>query len=208
MIAKFLASQLRKPSGWIGKRIIAKALNRDNASMNNLALRMLNLESTDDNCILELGFGGGYLLNKILQFAGIISVTGVDISPEMLDLCKKHFQSDIKSGKLKLKCASIENLPEFDHNFTHICTVNTIYFWSDIQEIFTRLYQLLEEEGLLVICFNTKEFLQQTNLAKYGFKTYESKQIENLMRLSGFRNINHVFTSEDKQSFVCIIGRK
>lgn len=207
MITKFLASQLHQPSGWFGKEIISRVLNRDNASMNNLALTMLNLQHTGDR-ILELGFGGGYLLNKILQNPGVDFVAGVDVSPEMVDFCRKRFASDINRGKLKLKCGDSAHIPHFGLNFTKICTVNTIYFWSDVKQTLTQLHQVIEEGGSLVICFNSKEFLNKTILPKNGFRVYDAQEVKYLMKVVGFKNINWILNSEPKQQFICIVGEK
>jgi SAM-dependent methyltransferase len=207
MISKFLASQLRQPSGWFGKQVISRVLNRDNAPMNKLALRMLNLESADER-VLELGFGGGYLLNKILKNPGVKSVAGIDVSPEMVDFCTKRFASDIKRGKLQLKCCNTVNLPHFDSKFTKICTVNTIYFWSDVKQTLNQLYQILEERGSLVICFNCKEFLKQTILPRHGFQVYDIEEVKHLMQAVGFKNIQWIMNSQPKEQFVCIVGEK
>ncbi|MEM6754569.1 MAG: class I SAM-dependent methyltransferase [Cyanobacteria bacterium P01_C01_bin.38] len=207
MISKFLASQLRQPSGWFGKQVISRVLNRDNAAMNKLALRMLKLESADER-VLELGFGGGYLLKKILKKPGVKSVAGIDISPEMVDFCRKRFASDIKRGKLQLKCSDTVNKASFGSNFTKICTVNTIYFWSDVKQTLIQLHQILEEKGSLVICFNCKEFLKQTTLPKHGFQVYDIEEVKYLMKAVGFKNIQWIINSQPKEKFVCIVGEK
>ncbi|MGD1910018.1 MAG: class I SAM-dependent methyltransferase [Rivularia sp. (in: cyanobacteria)] len=214
MINQFLASQLRQPSGWFGKQIISRILNRDNASMNNLALRMLKLKSKGNRPynrgvrVLELGFGGGYLLNKLLKNPEVEFVAGVDVSPEMVEFCQKRFSSQIKAGKLKLNYGNTINQANFNHSFTKICTVNTIYFWSDVKQTLTQLYQILEEEGSLVICFNSKDFLKKTTLPKHGFQVYETEEVKRMMKAVGFKNINWIINSEPKQQFVCIVGEK
>ncbi len=207
MISKFLASQLRQPSGWFGKQVISRVLNRDNAAMNKLALRMLNLKSADER-VLELGFGGGYLLKNILKKPGVKTVAGIDISPEMVDFCRKRFASDIKRGKLELKCSHTVDKESFNRNFTKICTVNTIYFWSDVKQTLTQLHQILEEKGSLVICFNCKEFLKQTTLPKHGFQLYDIEEVKHLMKTVGFKNIQWIMNSEPKEQFICIVGEK
>ncbi|MEM9926453.1 MAG: methyltransferase domain-containing protein [Cyanobacteria bacterium P01_D01_bin.50] len=214
MINQFLASQLRQPSGWFGKQIISRILNRDNASMNNLALRMLKLKSKANRRhprgirVLELGFGGGYLLNKLLKNPEVEFVAGVDVSPEMVDFCRQRFSSEIKAGKLKLNYGNTVNPANFNHSFTKICTVNTIYFWSDVKQTLSQLYQILEVEGSLVICFNSKDFLKKTALPKYGFQLYETEEVKKMMKAVGFKNINWIVNSEPKQQFVCIVGEK
>ncbi len=207
MISKFIASQLRQPSGWFGKQVISRVLNRDNAAMNKLALRMLNLKSADER-VLELGFGGGYLLKNILKKPGVKTVAGIDISPEMVDFCRKRFASDIKRGKLELKCSHTVDKESFNRNFTKICTVNTIYFWSDVKQTLTQLHQILEEKGSLVICFNCKEFLKQTTLPKHGFQVYDIEEVKHLMKTVGFKNIQWIMNSEPKEQFICIVGEK
>lgn len=207
MISEFFASQLRQPSGWFGKQIISRILNRDNAAMNKLALRMLNLESADER-VLEFGFGGGYLLYNILRNPGVKSVAGIDVSPEMVDFCRKRFASEINRGKLKLECSNTVNKASFDSKFTKICTVNTIYFWSDVKQTLTQLHQILEENGSLVICFNCKEFLKQTTLPKHGFQVYDIEEVKHLMKAIGFKNIQWIMNSQPKEQFVCIVGDK
>ena len=207
MINQFLASQLRQPSGWFGKQVISRVLNRDNAAMNKLAFRMLNLESAAER-VLELGFGGGYLLHKILKHPGVKSVAGIDVSPEMVEFCRKRFASDIKTGKLKLKCSNTVNKASFDSNFTKICTVNTIYFWSDVKQTLTQLHQILEEKGLLVVCFNCKEFLKKTILPKHSVQIYDIEEVKYLMKAVGFKNIQWIMNSQPKEHFVCIVGEK
>ncbi|MDJ0734549.1 MAG: class I SAM-dependent methyltransferase [Nostocaceae cyanobacterium] len=205
-IGKFLAQQLRQPWGWFGGQIISRVLNRDNASMNELALEMLNPSQGD--CILEVGFGGGYLLNKILADSGVKLVAGVDISPEMVAFCQRRFQSEIATGKLQLHCGNLEDLPYRLAYFTKICTVNTIYFWSDVKQTLARMHGVLRQGGLLVICFNSQGFLKQTILPKYGFQAYEVERVKDWMKLVGFQNIYWLEKSDTKQDFICIVGEK
>ncbi len=207
MISEFFASQLRQPSGWFGKQVISRILNRNNAAMNKLALRMLNLESSDER-VLELGFGGGYLLKNILKKPGVKSVAGIDVSPEMVEFCRKRFASDIKRGRLKLECSNTVNKASFDSSFTKICTVNTIYFWSDVKQTLNQLYQILEERGSFVICFNSKQFLKQTILPRHGFQLYDIEEVKDLMKAVGFKNIQWIMNSQPKEQFVCIVGEK
>ena len=175
--------------------------------MNKLALRMLNLESANER-VLELGFGGGYLLHKILRNPGVKYAAGIDVSPEMVDFCRKRFASEINRGKLKLECSNTVNKVSFDSNFTKICTVNTIYFWSDVKQTLNQLHQILEENGSLVICFNCKEFLKQTTLPRHGFQIYYIEEVKHLMKAVGFKNIQWIINSQPKEQFVCIVGEK
>ena len=79
---------------------------------------------------------------------------------------------------------------------------------SDVKQTLTQLYQILEEEGSLVICFNSKDFLKKTTLPKHGFQVYETEEVKRMMKAVGFKNINWIINSEPKQQFVCIVGEK
>ncbi len=55
--AKFIAAQLRQPSGFFGRYVMVHLLNRLNVSINTLAFEALQLDPCD--FVLEVGFGGG-----------------------------------------------------------------------------------------------------------------------------------------------------
>ena len=56
----------------------------------------------------------------------------------------KKFSQAISKGDLELKQASGESLPYEDNTFTKICTVNTIYFWSNPQAVLKKCDRLLQ----------------------------------------------------------------
>jgi hypothetical protein len=62
---KYLASQLRRPSGLVGKFLVAPILNRRNAALNVAVLEALELEASDR--VLEVGFGGGDLMSAFCR---------------------------------------------------------------------------------------------------------------------------------------------
>ena len=208
-IGKFLATQLRQPSGWFGKYIVSRALNKDNAAMNDLALEMLIIgDKRRKERILEIDFGGGYLLEKILSYAGVEFVAVVDISPEIVNICQLRFGAEIVAKRLELCCMSWDNLSYPPSHFTKVCTVNTIYFWNDVMNTLVSLHKVLKPGGLLVLCFNTKDFLSKTMLPKHGFRMYEPQQIKKWMEIVGFGNIRHASVTAQKQDFICLVGEK
>ncbi len=186
IIKSFLAKQLGNPSGIFG-RFLMKLLNRENAEMNDLALEKLNLQPED--YVLEIGFGGGYLMDKIAATQIPSCIVGIDPSIDSLQVGKKKFNKQIAQGYIEVKQASAESLPCGDRSFDKICTVNTIYFWSDAKSVLHECYRVLKQGGKLVICYNSKAFLEQTELTKYGFTAYEVEDVELLMQDSGFTEI-------------------
>ena len=83
MFQAFFSRQLAKPSGLFGRLFTARWLEKANAGMNALTLDSLALVPADR--LLEVGFGSGYLLEKVLSHRRCDFAAGVDLSPERVD---------------------------------------------------------------------------------------------------------------------------
>ena len=203
-IRSFLAKQLGSPSGVFG-RLLMRLLNRGNADMNDLTLEQISLQSGD--YILEIGFGGGYLLDKIIATQTPSFIAGIDPSIDVLQIGNKKFARQIKQGYIELKQASGESLPYSDRFFDKICTVNTIYFWSNPQALLDECHRVLKLGGKLVICYNSPAFLAQMKLTQHGFTAYEIEELELLMQNSLFTKI-FTTSNEGKENglFHCTSG--
>jgi len=207
ILAKFIAKQLRKPSGLFGKYLLTRALNKANKVMNNSVLHLLQVQP--DDRILEIGFGGGDLLTRIAKQLESGVVTGVDFSSDMIEIGRRRFQSFIKNGKLELHLADASVL-QFDANsFNKICTVNTIYFWSDVGKVLANILNVLDSKGLVIICFSTKETMDNVGqITQYGFNKYSVEEVKQFLLKAGFINLRVIPGKNDHGEFVSIVGEK
>ena len=200
----FLANQLGLPSGWFG-RLLLRLLNRNNAVMNDLVLQELELQLGDR--VLEIGFGGGDLIHKIVRTEMPSQILGVERSPDALTVCQKQFCQLMNQGKVELHLADAVALPFPDHYFNRICTVNTLYFWSDAPQVLIECIRVLMPGGKLVIGYTSKTYLEQQKLSQYGFTAYEVAEVEMMMRAAGFTNTKTILASSDRhQEFFCTSG--
>lgn len=108
MIRAFLAKQLGYPSGFFG-RLLMKLLNKSNVTMNDLTFQQLNLQSED--AVLELCFGGGYLLEKIFNSQIPSFIAAIDPQIDVIEMGTKKISPAISKGNLELQQASGERLP-------------------------------------------------------------------------------------------------
>jgi SAM-dependent methyltransferase len=202
----FIASQLRKPSGFIGKSLVSRLLNRGNAPLNQLTLTLLELKRDDE--VIEVGFGGGDLINRMVPQIAEGRIVGVDFSPEMVALCTHRFAPLLRTGQVELRCGSVESLPYEAERFTKACTVNTLYFWPDPRVALTELWRVLRREGRLVLCFNPPATLRKVPYTKYGFSFYEPDQVRQLMQSVGFEDIRMASGTSRLGDFLCAVGTK
>ena len=188
-IRSFLAKQLGSPTGIFG-RLVMRLLNRDNAIMNDFALEQIALQPGER--VLEIGFGGGYLIDRMATSKIPSFIAGVDPAIDVIQMGSKKFRSHIEQGYIELKQARGESVPYSGNSFNKICTVNTIYFWSNPQLVLAECDRLLKPQGKLVICYNSPAFLAQTKLIQYGFTAYEPQELESLMANAGLINISTI----------------
>jgi ubiquinone/menaquinone biosynthesis C-methylase UbiE len=205
-LAGYLAKQLHNPSGLLGRVVLPRLFNRRNAALNDLTLECLALEPSDR--VLEVGFGGGYLLGRMSAVLTEGALAGVDASPEMVAYCEKRFRSLIQNGRMDIRCASAEALPYPTASFTKACTVNTIFYWRDTGQAMSELGRVLMEGGRLVICFTCKESLEKRAFTRHGIRLFEIAEVRELMEAAGFREVTLMPGRDRHRAFRCAIGTK
>jgi arsenite methyltransferase len=204
--SRFMADQLRKPSGMFGRIVMSRFFNRSSAAINKLTLASLALEPGDR--VLEVGFGSGDLISRIAPLVPGGSVAGVDFSPEMVDVCARRFSSLVRSERVELQCAAAEKLPYDADGFTKACTVNTIYFWPDPSVPLGELWRVLCADGRLVVGFSPPAALKKLPVTKHGFALYEPEDVRRLLAEAGFGSIEMIPGSGPRGEFVCAVGTK
>jgi SAM-dependent methyltransferase len=206
MIAKLIAAQLRRPSGFFGRHVMVHVLNRVNVPINTLALDVLRLIPEDH--VLEVGFGGGDLMARMTRVAIRGHVTGVDLSRDAVEVCAKRFEMLIKVGTMDLHCAKVEELPFDANTFTKACTVNTIYFWPAPLVALGQIRRVLKEDGALVVCFSPRVLMEKRGVTRHGFTLYEPEEVSALLTAAGFRDVQLVFGKHRFGECVAAEGKK
>lgn len=205
LFQKLIAKQLARPSGPVGRVFMARWLNKANLKMNQLTFEQLAIETGDR--ILEVGFGGGDLLEKILAFGQTDFVAGVDVSAEMVRRANGRLQRHISEGKLEARLGDVAALPYASGEFTKVCSVNTLYFWPNPATALAECRRVLRPGGRLLLCFNSKKDLEAWPIHKHGFRLYELDEVEDMFRVAGFATIEVVSGKDDDQGkFYCVSG--
>jgi SAM-dependent methyltransferase len=179
-----LSKQLARPSGFFGKYIMGRLLNRTTSLHNALVLDELAVQRSDR--VLEVGFGGAALLEKIIHKASEGFVAGIELSVEMVAKSREQFQDSIKKSHLEIKQGTVESLPFPNTHFNKVCTVNTVYFWADLARCFSELYRVTELGGQLVIGYTADKDVRRAGLDQCGFIPYSTDELKVALLGQGF----------------------
>jgi ubiquinone/menaquinone biosynthesis C-methylase UbiE len=198
----YVAGQLRQPSGFVGKLIVGRALNRLNRNANELALESLRLQAGDR--VLEIGFGGGDMLERVAAIVTNGMICGVDISPEMVEVCRKRLSKTVPDDRLDLRRGSADKLPYPDNHFTKACAINTIYFWPDTTQGLSELKRVLRPGG--TVCIEFTDAKSMRDMARHGFSLFEPKEVEWALELAGFTHIESRSRTDWRGEFHCSSG--
>ena len=118
--------------------------------MNNSTIQLLDIHS--DDCILEIGFGGGSLLDEMLSREPA-KVVGAEISDLALIEARKRFTKAIAGGRLELENLQTERLPFRSGTFSKVCCVNVVYFWDDLAAMISEVHRVLRTGGQFVVSY-------------------------------------------------------
>jgi ubiquinone/menaquinone biosynthesis C-methylase UbiE len=206
LFQKYLARQLSSPTGIIGKFVLGPFWNKRNAKLNNVTF--IHLELKDEDRVLDIGFGGGRLLERIIPKVKAGLVAGLDASPVMVENCRARFQKEIKTGRVDIRCGRAETSPYPDGYFTKVSSVNSLFYWSDGQQGISEIYRNLQKEGKVVLIYTCKRDLEKKGFVQYGVRTYEEEEVHKMLAKAGFREIKGMRSRDRHREFICVTGRK
>lgn len=186
-LARFISSQLRQPSGWFGRLVIARFFNKYNQRIIGLALDALDLQLNDR--ALDIGFGGGGSLGMMAAKVTAGRVYGVDLSEDMVRGARKRFGRLIRQGRMEVRVGDIARLPYENETFDKVCTINTIYFWPDPAGMLTEIRRVLKPGGRLVIGFRSREKMETMQMFLHGFSLYAPEDVSDLLTQARFQDV-------------------
>ena len=201
-IYKYIARQFGNPTGCGGK-ISTLLMNCLNKKLYKAVIENLNIQTTD--IILDIGFGNGFLIRS-LSNKNPHKVYGIDISFDMLKVATKKSRKKIEQGKVELLLADVQDLPFENALINKIYTINTVYFWQDINRGFAEIKRVLKPDGIFLNVIYLKEWLDKLPITQYGFSKYTAEQIEKITTESGLK-IERIFEIQSNKS-ICVIARK
>lgn len=186
--------------------LIAPILNRTGRAMNRLVLDRFDVRPGQR--VLEVGFGGGDLLDSLLK-AGPQEVVGIDISDAMVARARRRFRREMGEGRLRLLTGSAEALPLREGGFDRVASVNTVYFWTRPAAVIAELARVTRPGGRLALAFQSPDSVTAWPGHVHGFHAYGADEIGALMEAAGFHPPAIATGSDPKiGEFLCLTSER
>lgn len=173
MLIQYLIKQSRKPSGLVGRLIT----NIWSSYFKELSLWATKQTTIPNNSrILEIGYGGGSTIKKLLELDKNLDIHGIDISKESYQTARRIHSDAIENGSVKLRFA-----------------IQTHIFWEDLKQSFQEIYRVMSNPSTLIIA-SEKEKIKY-HMTDYG----TSHELMQLLTSIGFSKI------EEKQNYKWVV---
>ena len=194
-----LGRQLRKPSGFFG-RLVAKMMDNRNRRFYEKIINDLDLKSDDK--IFEIGYGPGLGISLIANRISDCTIGGIDFSELMHKQATQRNQKFVDKGIVNLKFGNFLT-SNIETTYDKVFCVNVIYFWSDLNVAFSKIFRMLNTGGRFCIFMNHKKDLEGLSFAK-DFNIYSIEKVESALKAVGFASVDFVL---DEGYFIKAIKR-
>jgi len=181
-INKYIAKQLGNPAG-IGGKIIFSVMNRQNRPLYEDVLRLL--APADSDSVLDIGCGNGNVLNMLANRAECM-LTGIDFSKSAIKTALSRNHKFVKIGRMNLVCQDMNRLPFPDRSFEKAYSINTVYFWKDLDDSIAEIRRVLKPGGLFINALYTNETLDSFSHTEFGYKRYTPNELTVAGQNAGF----------------------
>lgn len=178
-----MARQLRKPHG-NGGTDIGLIMNKANEIQYDFTLENMQIANHDE--ILEIGFGNGKFLNKIITKENGIKLSGIDYSRKMVEEASFNNQLLITNNKIRLYNGKSNKMPFPDNSFDKVFCINVVYFWENPLEHINEIYRVLKPGGIFYATIRSKESMQKMPFTKFRFKLYTEEDWKHVINKSRF----------------------
>lgn len=186
MFTRYLNNCGRPESNKLG-RFVLKSMNKGHAYIYRWLLG--NVHLPEIGIVLDVGCGGGALMERILNEFPSIKTYGIDISDESVRMCgelkKKH------PGRIEVRKADAVSLPFPDETFSLALSCESIYFWKAPDKALSEICRTLISGSWLAVAVETSD----KNKARIwsdrisGMTVYSPGELRSLFCNAGFVHI-------------------
>ena len=138
------------PKGLLGK-LGGIIMARMNADCGSWVSDLLEIRPNDR--VLEVGFGPGVVIERLSKLATAGHVAGIDQSQEMVEQARARNATAIQSGRVDLRCGSVESLPFDGNTFGKALAINSMQLWPDAITGLREIQRVVKPGGGIALGF-------------------------------------------------------
>lgn len=184
-----MARQLARPSGWFGREVMTRLLNRGNRRL--ITATLAELELGPAARLLDVGFGGGLAL-ELAYRRGVRRLAGVD--PSEVAVARMRARAlRLAGAAVELQAGAAEALPCADGAFDAVVSTNTVYFWPAPALALAELRRVLRPGGRLALGFSGAAKMRGFDaITRHGFHLHGNAELVAQAAAAGLERIRLV----------------
>jgi len=185
------------PKGFIG-RLMINSMDLEHKPMATWGLQQFSISGNEE--ILDIGCGGGFNIQRLINKGAKGNITGFDISEECV---KKARSVNKKNSNVKIIQGSVDKMPFEDESFDLVTAFETIFFWPNTAENIKEVRRVTKAGGRFVIINNYGSDKIDWEKKVPCMKRYKAEEIKSFMQEAGFQEV----TIAKKESYFCVTGK-
>jgi ubiquinone/menaquinone biosynthesis C-methylase UbiE len=144
----------------------------------------------NDDRLLEIGFGNGKTISKFFTLNPTLLYYGVDFSELM---CTEAItKTKVFENRVSISCQNAAKMTFENDFFDCIVTLNTIYFWENLETQLAELKRVLRQGGQLVIGYRPKSSMEKLPFTHEVFTHFEAETLRSVIENNGFETLKEV----------------
>jgi len=152
------------------------------------AIELMGIESAAQ--VIDIGCGSGWAARLMASKADQGRVVGIDVSDEMIRIAR---ESSAEFQNVEYQVASAEKLPFNDGEFTHVFSMESLYYYADIPAALREIRRVLRSGGRFVTVIDlyeeNKPSHQWIDQLKVPVQLLSESQYCSMFTSAGFSNV-------------------
>lgn len=181
-INSYIAKQFAHPQG-LGGRVIGFIMNHQNRPLYDETIRLLSLADADN--VLDIGCGNGFVLDLLARQHNA-TFAGIDPSQEIIEAALRRNDKYIKNRQMSFTCQDASCLSFKQASFSKAYTINTVYFWSDLDGPMREIHRVLKPGGTFINTLYSNQALDGFSHTQFGYRRYDAQQLTSAGTYAGF----------------------
>ena len=186
--------------GWFQKKKKAALADPLVALRRELVERVIQaLGVSDDDTVLEIGFGDAGALRAVLPYLQQGRIAGIEADAEKVKAARLAFPAEYRSFRADFREAVVSRLPYPDEHFTKVFALDSVGGWLSIPKGLSEIKRVLFPLGRVVFSLPPKE--------RVGAAFVPVVEVKGLLQAEGFEGVE-ILKPPQGDASVIILAQK